>query len=162
MQAAEEIRSSAHGRILFTERLKPLSKVDQAALDRLVTTCEELGFRPPQLQDLVAASGLAQKQVEGLLARAIDEGGIEQVGEHLYGTTVIRRSLVEIYRNCMANEQELVIPELRDALGTSRKFLIPLLEYVDALGMTRLRGGVRRLLPTSAVCQQVADAIGAT
>ncbi len=161
MQASGEIRSSAHGRILFTQRLKPLPKADQAALDSLVTIAEERGFRPPQLQDLVAESGLPQKQVEGLLARGIDEGGLEQVGEHFYGASVTRRALVEIYRNCMAHDHELIIPELRDSLGTSRKFLIPLLEYVDSLGMTRLRGGVRRLLPTSAVCQQVAGAIGA-
>ena len=45
-------------------------------------------------------------------------------------------------------------------LGTSRKFLIPLLEYVDSLGMTQLRGGVRRLLQTSPVSQQIADAVG--
>jgi hypothetical protein len=69
---------------------------------------------------------------------------------------------VEIYRNCMTHDEELAIPDLRDALGTSRKFLIPLLEYVDSLGMTRLRGGVRRLLPTSVVCQQIAAAIDAS
>ena len=40
------------------------------------------------------------------------------------------------------------------------RLLIPLLEYVDSLGMTRLRGGQRRLLPTSPVCQQIADAVG--
>ena len=159
MQGSGEIRSSAHGRILFPERLKPLSETDQAALDRLVTVTRERGFRPPQLQELVAESGLPTKQVEGLLARAIDEGHIEQVGEHLYGANVIRRALVEIYNNCMAHDQELAIPHLRDALGTSRKYLIPLLEYVDSLGMTRLRGGVRRLLPTSAVCQQIAGVI---
>ncbi|MHC4898814.1 MAG: selenocysteine-specific translation elongation factor [Planctomycetota bacterium] len=162
MQAAGEIRSSAHGRILFLERLKPLSPTDQAALDRLVAISEERGFRPPQLQELVAESSLPARQVEGLLARAIDEGRVEQVGEHLYGASVIRRALVEIYRNCMTHDEELAIPDLRDALGTSRKFLIPLLEYVDSLGMTRLRGGVRRLLPTSVVCQQIAAAIDAS
>ena len=60
----------------------------------------------------------------------------------------------------MKNNEELVIPELRDALGTSRKFLIPLLEYVDSLGMTRLRGGVRCILQSSPVCQQIADVVG--
>ncbi len=60
----------------------------------------------------------------------------------------------------MGRDGELEIPSLREELGTSRKFLIPLLEYVDSLGMTQLRGGVRRLLTTSPVCQQIADAVG--
>ena len=74
----------------------------------------------------------------------------------------IRRALVAIYHNCVRNGEQLEIPELRDELGTSRKFLIPLLEYIDGLGMTQLRGGVRRLLQTSPVCQQIADAAGGT
>ena len=160
MQASGEARSSAHGRVLFVERLRPLSAPDQQALDQLVSVCEERGFRPPQAADLVDATGLPAERVAGLLARGIDEGRIEQVGDHLYGTNVIRGALVAIYRNCMAHDEELAIPPLRDALGTSRKFLIPLLEYVDSLGMTRLRGGVRVLLPNSAVCQQIADSMG--
>ena len=39
----------------------------------------------------------------------------------------------------------LGIPELRDRLGTSRKFLIPMLEYFDAQGLTIRQGGHRVL-----------------
>ena len=39
----------------------------------------------------------------------------------------------------------LDIPSLRDALGTTRKFLIPLLEHFDALGLTT-RLGANRVL----------------
>ena len=35
--------------------------------------------------------------------------------------------------------------ELRDALGVSRKYAIPLLEYFDAQGLTRREGDVRML-----------------
>jgi selenocysteine-specific elongation factor len=46
--------------------------------------------------------------------------------------------------NCERNGQ-LVIPELRDALGTTRKFLIPILEYLDTCGITIRQGGHRVL-----------------
>jgi selenocysteine-specific elongation factor len=49
-----------------------------------------------------------------------------------------------VVANCERNGQ-LVIPELRDALATSRKFLIPLLEHLDAQGVTLRQGGHRVL-----------------
>lgn len=153
---AGRIRTGTHGRVLFVDRLQPLAAADQAALDRVIAVCEDLGFRPPTPAELATAVGSPPARVEGLLARAIDEGLVDRVGEHVYGGAVLRRALTAIRRNCLAHDGELAIPELRDELGTSRKYLIPLLEYVDGLGLTRLRNGVRVLLPSSAVNQELA------
>jgi selenocysteine-specific elongation factor len=161
MQDAGRVESSAHGRLLFRSRLKPLAAEDQALLDKLTDTCRAAGFRPPTHEELVGQVGVAAGRFEGLLARAVDTGLVEPVGDHVYSAEIVRRALVSIYNNCLVHDEELSIPELRDELGTSRKFLIPLLEYVDGLGLTRLRGGVRRLLPTSPVSQQIADVVGA-
>ena len=75
--------------------------------DRLVTATRERGFRPPQLQELAAESGLSPKQVDGLLARAIDEGHIEQVGdsiEHFSDLIVSRISRLNIH--CLLSEMK--------------------------------------------------------
>jgi selenocysteine-specific elongation factor len=160
LQEEGRVDSSAHGRLLFRDRLKPLDPKDQALLDRLTASCVEAAFRPPKEAELAATMGIGAKQFAGLLARAVDTALAEPVGEHVYAAATVRRALVAIYSNCVVHDGELEIPSLRDELGTSRKFLIPLLEYVDSLGMTQLRGGVRRLLTTSPVCQQIADAVG--
>jgi selenocysteine-specific elongation factor len=49
-----------------------------------------------------------------------------------------------VIENC-GRHGSLDIPSLRDALGTTRKFLIPLLEHFDALGVTARLGGNRVL-----------------
>lgn len=159
LQEAGEVESAAHGRLLFRERLRDLDAADQARLDKLAGACAEAGFRPPTPKELQEATGIAGKPFHDLLARAVDVGLIEVVGEHLYAGATVRKALFAIFQNCSRHDDELVIPELRDELGTSRKYLIPLLEYVDGLGMTRLRGGQRRLLRTSPVSQGIADAI---
>jgi len=160
LQAAGRVESSAHGRLLFRSRLQPLGQEDQGWLDRITKACRDAAFRPLTQPELSQAAGVSGARFESLLARAVDTNLVEHVGEHVYSGETVRKSLVAIYKNCMRHDEELVIPELRDELGTSRKFLIPLLEYVDSLGLTRLRGGVRRLLPTSAVSQQIADGVG--
>jgi selenocysteine-specific elongation factor len=144
-----EVRAATLGRVLFVGRLQPLPTGDQQLLDRLVGRCEDLGHRPPTAPELAAHLGIQAEALAGLLARAIDEGRVEQVGEHVYGARLIQQTLASIRRNCQQHDGVLDIPQLRDELQTSRKFLIPLLEHVDSLGLTILRGGVRRLLASS-------------
>ncbi len=118
--------------------------------------CDASAFRPPTLEELGAAVGLRGDALLSLVDRAQDEARLDKVGDHFYAATVVRAVLHRIRDNCLANDEVLDIPSLRDGLDTSRKFLIPLLEYVDALGLTVLRGGVRRLLPSSAICRELA------
>jgi len=155
MQKDGRVRTGTHGRVLFLERLKPLPEDDQRVLDDVVRACETAEFRPPTRPELSEKLSMPAARLDELIARAVDEGLVEEVGDHVYGAATVRSALVAIRSNCLANGEELNIPDLRDQLGTSRKFLIPLLEYVDGLGLTRLRAGVRCLLPSSVVCQQL-------
>ncbi|MCC6781988.1 MAG: selenocysteine-specific translation elongation factor [Planctomycetes bacterium] len=149
LSAEGRARSLSNGRVLFVDRLRPLEDVDRADLERLVAACEAAAFRPPTAVEAAASLGLVEARVQNLAARAIDEGRLEAVGEHLYGAQQLRNVLLAICTNCLAHGEVLDIPALRDALDTSRKYLIPLLEHVDGMGLTRLRGGERRLLVQS-------------
>jgi selenocysteine-specific elongation factor len=155
LQEAGRIRAGRQGQILFLDRLAPLPPERQARCDRIVAECEHRGFRPPTLDELESASGLRGDALLSLLDRAQDEGRIERVGDTYYAAAVVRSVLRAIRGNCLANGDVLDIPKLRDGLDTSRKFLIPLLEYVDALGLTVLRGGIRRLLPSSDLSREL-------
>jgi selenocysteine-specific elongation factor len=156
LQAAGRVRTGRQGQILFLDRLKPLPPQDQQRLDRIVAECEQRGFRPPELAEIEAASGLRGDPLLSLLDRAQDEGRIDKVGDHYYGSSVVRKVMRAIRTNCLKHGEVLDIPSLRDGLDTSRKYLIPLLEYIDAQGLTVLRGGVRRLLPSSDLSRELA------
>lgn len=156
MQAAGRVKAGRQGSILFLDRLKPLPAPDQARFDKMISECESRAFRPPALEELGAAVSLSGDALMSLLDRAQDEGLIDKVGDHFYGASVVRGVLHAVRQNCLGNDEVLDIPSLRDGLETSRKFLIPLLEYVDSLGLTVLRGGVRRLLPSSAISRELA------
>jgi selenocysteine-specific elongation factor len=155
MQAAGRVRAGRQGQILFLDRLKPLPPAEQVRFDKILSECESRGFRPPRIEELSTAAGLSGDALLSLLDRAQDEGLIDKVVEHYYGASIVRGMLHAVRDNCLANDEVLDIPKLRDGLDTSRKFLIPLLEYVDSLGLTVLRGGVRRLLPSSAISREL-------
>ena len=155
LQKEGRVRTRSGGRVLFLDRLTPLSAGDQKLLDRLVGTCEEVGFRPLTADELREKLAMSEADYTSLFARAEDEGMVDSVGDHIYGSTVIRKALVAIRNDCLRHDGELNIPELRDERGTSRKYLIPLLEYVDGLGLTQLRSGVRRLISTSELNEEL-------
>ena len=161
LQAQGRVRMGRQGQALFLDRLKPLPASQQQRFDRIVAECEQRGFRPPELGELEAVIGLKGDALLSLLDRAQDEGRIDKVGDHFYGATIVRTVLRAVRANCLAHAEVLDIPALRDQLDTSRKYLIPLLEYVDSLGLTVLRGGVRRLLPSSDVARDLAREAGA-
>ncbi len=118
LQAEGRIRSASHGRILFIERLKPLPVDQQRTLSRLVDLCETRGFKPPTVAELGAELTCSEAILKGLVARAVDEVRIEQVGEHFYAAGVVRQALRAIRENCLRHGEVLEIPELRDELGT--------------------------------------------
>lgn len=154
--AAGRVRSGRLGQVLFVDRLRPLAPRQQALFDKIVSACETAGARPPALDELANLVGAAGDELASLVDRARDEGRIDKVGDHFYGGGVLRALLRAVRSNCLRHQGVLDIPQLRDELGTSRKYLIPLLEHVDALGLTVLREGVRRLLPSSDLARELA------
>ena len=62
----------------------------------------------------------------------VDQWAIARIAPDLYLVRErVDQARDELVANCRAHGH-LEIPDLRDRLGTTRKFLIPLLEYFDA------------------------------
>jgi selenocysteine-specific elongation factor len=75
----------------------------------------------------------------------IDRGSVRRIDkDFLLPAASYERARAAIVANCGAHGH-LEIPALRDELGTTRKFLIPLLEHFDAQGVT-IRQGANRVL----------------
>ena len=90
----------------------------------------------------VASSGVpgASKAFDTLLAR----GALVKVGNDLYRDTQIAeiRAKVEAF---VREGGAMTAAQFRDLIGTSRKFAVPLLEWLDGRGFT-VRDGDRRVL----------------
>ncbi len=122
--------------------------VDAHTRDQSTACLERLragAFQPPTLAELAAALRIPAPELGSILAMLVDQGSIVRVAADLYLTRErIDEARTEVAANC-GRHGHLEIPELRDRLGTSRKFLIPLLEYFDAQGVTLRQAGHRVL-----------------
>lgn len=73
------------------------------------------------------------------------EGQVVRLGDPLVAAESVVRGLVEQLRSVMEAGRGYSPAELRDALGISRKTLIPLLQYCDRVQVTERRGSDRVL-----------------
>jgi len=120
-----------------------LSKhVLQAEIDRIIGLLEAAHLSPPTLAELQRQSG--RTDVGAVLRLAAASGRVEAVERNRYyardALDQFTRVLVELGR-----EGDIVPAAVRDRLGISRKYLIPLLEWADGRGITVRVGDVRHL-----------------
>jgi selenocysteine-specific elongation factor len=111
-------------------------KLAKAALGEL----EAAGAEPPSVTELATKHG---QQVSNVLRFLERTGEVIQVEPGRYYTKTALQDLVDRLQSVMPEDREYSPAEIREALGTSRKFLIPLLEYADRKGLT-IRGDTGR------------------
>jgi len=122
--------------------------LDAAASDllsRLRAALAAARFQPPAPADLAVQLSADPQAVRAALELLVDRGEVRPISRDFH----LARSLYEearsaIVENC-ASHGSLDIPSLRDRLGTTRKYLIPILEHFDAQGLTLRQGGTRIL-----------------
>jgi selenocysteine-specific elongation factor len=113
-----------------------LSEGQARLADTIVARLTAAGAEPPSVEELAAE---AREDVLPMLRYLERNGTIIQVESNRYYTDTELKSLVSRLRDAMRGGAELGLPEIRDALGLSRKFLIPFLEYCDRVGHTNRR-----------------------
>ncbi len=118
-------------------------------LVRLVGAVEEKlvagRFQPPSVDELASETRSAEGNLRQALEVLEDQQRAVRVGGELWLARGVYEEAQEAVRENCERNGKLEIPELRDRLKTSRKFLIPLLEHFDAAGLTLRQGGHRVL-----------------
>jgi len=102
-------------------------------------------FTPPALDDVVADLHLPAQEGRELARYLMQRGELVAINQEI----VLARAAIEEAKGAVARHVAtaggITVAELRDLLDTSRKFALPLMEYLDSSGFT-LRVGDRRIL----------------
>ncbi len=116
-----------------------------AEVDRIVGILEQAALSPPSLAELEAATG--RRDLGSLLRLAAASGRVEAVERDRYYTRAALDRFVQTLAE-LGREADIVPSVVRERLGISRKYLIPLLEWADGKGLTVRVGDTRRLRTT--------------
>jgi selenocysteine-specific elongation factor len=83
--------------------------------------------------------------ISGAFDTLVATGRLVRVGEHLYRGEQLGEIRTRLVRTLRA-EGRITAARFRDAVGTSRKYIVPLLEFFDATGVTVRDGDQRALI----------------
>lgn len=101
------------------------------------------GFMPPTLQEVGEKSGFPPELLESYLAYLVWQGELVRLNSQLaLHRQYFRQAKEELVRH-FRHRQTLTAAQFREKLGSSRKFVVPLLETFDRLKWTRRQGDER-------------------
>lgn len=135
------------GRLKFRDFGPRLSPEDVRAREAILAALEAGGFTPPAPEEVAKSAGLPLKTVTGLLVL------LEQEGEALNLAVDVhfhRKTLEEarrLIREHLLVHKTMTAADARNILGSTRKYMIPLLEHLDKEGFTVRKGDLRELRP---------------
>lgn len=151
--AERRIAKVDEARVAKAGRAIALTEAQAALREKVLALYREAGYAPPSPDEaaetlrLKKAGEIAElRRMIGLLRE--EKEVIEVAAGMIFAREVIegaRRALYDEFRRSAAAKEEFSAAHFRDALGTTRKYAIPLLEHFDAIGLTVRKGATRVL-----------------
>ena len=127
-------------------RAVALQGADQQTREQLVARFRDLGLQAPPPDEVIASVQIERATGRKLLQLLIKEGLLTKVNESLLVDAEAIRKLVDDVRARKPVNPKLDVGAFKELTGLSRKFAVPLLEYLDSQRVTRRVGDARVIL----------------
>lgn len=123
-----------------------LSQAEETLKTRILDLLQKNEFQPPSKEELSQSLKLDQKHLSDILKLLGKEGSLIRISDSMYLTSSAYNRMIADLRNFFSKKPEMTVAEFRDILGTTRKYALPILEYLDSNKVTLRVGDIRKLL----------------
>ena len=124
----------------FTPNFTP---VQQKQVEHLIQLFREHPYAPPSRNE---AQEIAEAEVVNAL---VEQGQLVKVGDGVLFLRDAYEEAINALISYIHEHEKITVSEARDVLNTSRKYILPLLEHMDILHITRRMGDERVLGPNT-------------
>lgn len=137
--AAQETLVESESIVRLPEHIVRFSPDQQQAIDHLLREFQRTPYMTPSSKDSVSAVG------EDVVLALIETGQLVRLSPDVLLLAETYRELVTWVKNYISEHGSVNVAQVRDALNTSRKYALALLEYLDDQRITRRVGDDRVL-----------------
>jgi len=130
----------AHGRAMA------LQGADEKARTTLAARFRELGLQVPSPDDVAASVGVDKTAARKIVQLLLRDQTLVKVNDTMIVDRAALQALIEGVRARKSVSPTLGVGEFKELTGLSRKFAMPLLEYLDGQRITRRVGDERVIL----------------
>ena len=103
------------------------------------------GLTPPLTGELADELRIKESSLRDMLERLVYEAKVVRVKDDMYFSSHRIEELKETVREELSRKREMLPADFKTIFGLSRKYMIPLLEYLDEIKLT-IRTGDKRVL----------------
>ena len=142
LEAVADTRRVGGGLICLPGFTPHFTPIQQRQVEQVLHAFAENPYTPPGRSE---AEAMASDEV---ITALIEQGKLVKVGDVLFLQETYNQALTLLI-DYLRTHTTITVAEARDILGATRKYILPLLEHMDALHITRRTGDVRTLGTTS-------------
>ena len=121
-----------------------LSQAETKLLAEIIRKFQQAGYQPPTVKECEAAANKNKSSVASLISLAATEGDLVQISADYFLHHDVEDQLRSRLREALDNGG-LTLSQIRELLATTRKYAVPICEYLDRIGFTRRDGDLRLL-----------------
>jgi selenocysteine-specific elongation factor len=149
MQQAGRIRLTDKG-IGLAGHGPRLSPGEHKLLEQLLQLYREGGFQPPSVKECKQQVTKNREQVQPLVELAVSNGDLVEIASDMYLHADLECEMRRRVGQELSRGKGLTVSQIRELLGTSRKYAVPFCMYLDRIGFTRRDGDLRHLAHSAA------------
>jgi selenocysteine-specific elongation factor len=142
--AQENIIKFSGQTMALADFVSQLGEEQQKVARQIEKIYRERSCQPPSWSELLKQVGIDENQAQELREFLFRQGTLIKITDEFYLHTVVFNQVKKLIKNHLQEKKEISIGEARDLLNASRKYVLPLFEYLDREHLT-LRVGDKRV-----------------
>jgi selenocysteine-specific elongation factor len=124
-----------------------LSDEEARARGQIESAFERAGFAAPASKEVLAGVAVDGARAQKILQLLLREGVLVRVSQDLiYHRNALAKLSEALKTYARTHAKSIKVTDFKELAGISRKYAIPLLEYLDRTGVTRRQGDERVIL----------------
>ncbi len=139
LTANGEIKTS-EALVSLCDHIPTLTPEQQSLLSKIETAYRESGTNPTLLSEIEKQYGDESREITALL---VSRGELVKIDDDLCFHRSAIESAESALRKYLQENKQITVAQFRDLVGSSRKYVVPLLEYFDYKRVTRRVGDQR-------------------
>lgn len=134
-------------RLLLSEALDSLDEAERSLMDEILTLYEDTGFHSPRPDELPRKLDADPARIERLLNYLCDEGSLVRLTKNVVLSYTCFKKAQDMVVDIIAHKGVLDSADFKGYLGSTRKYALAILDYLDSRKVTIRVENDRRLAP---------------
>jgi selenocysteine-specific elongation factor len=134
-----------HGKVALADFSPQLTPNQQRLREQLLTALQGAALKPPEPAELCQILSADEGDLRQMIDLCTAQGALVHLSGDIFLHQEVESDMRSQLRHELASGKRLTVSEIRDLLATTRKYAVPICEYLDRIGFTRRDGDLRSL-----------------